>query len=155
MKRSILYGCLLAWAIIATGCMKEHGPISPDVMENINGYYAPRLVIRGRVSDSEGKAVPAIRVDVYGVRDAQEKDIYGYNYATTDTAGQYRIVRYSGRKLPEEIIVVARDTTGRYAETSRTVSPDELKHDTISDGKGYASEIYTAVVDFVVSESGN
>lgn len=77
---------------------------------------SPRLVIRGHVENEAGEALSGIHVAVFGVRSEKEKDILSYNYALTDSAGQYAIIRYRGREVPAEVTVVATDSGGVYQE---------------------------------------
>ena len=77
---------------------------------------SPRLVIRGHVENEAGEALSGIHVAIFGVRSEQEKDILFYNYALTDSAGMYTIIRYRGREVPAEVTVVATDSGGVYQE---------------------------------------
>ena len=77
---------------------------------------SPRLVIRGHVENEAGEALSGIHVAVFGVRGGKEKDILFYNYALTDSAGMYTIIRYRGREVPAEVTVVATDSGGVYQE---------------------------------------
>jgi hypothetical protein len=79
-------------------------------------YTAPRLIVNGTVRDEDGEGLKGIYVAIYGVREEQEKDIITYNYAITDTAGEYTIIRYRGRELPMEVTIVATDSTKVYQE---------------------------------------
>lgn len=81
-----------------------------------SGASTPRLVIRGMVHNEQGEALAGIYVSEISVREANEPDILSYNYAVTDTAGHYTIIRYRGRELPAEVTVVATDSTGVYRE---------------------------------------
>ena len=76
---------------------------------------APRMIISGHVTNSVNEPLHGIYVSVPSVREPNERDILSYNYAITDSAGQYTIIRYRGRELPTEVTVVATDSTGIYS----------------------------------------
>ena len=82
----------------------------------IDYYYAPHLIAKGQVTNEQGEPLEGIRVAIYGVREETEKDLLTYNYNLTDSAGEYTIVRYAGRKTLTEVTLVATDTTNVYAE---------------------------------------
>lgn len=112
-KHTILYLWLVLMTLIGNGCMSKNDmAYPPTVFEG-----APRLVIHGSVADDEDHALEGIHVAVYGVRDENEKDLSGYNYALTDTAGEYSIIRYRGREKPTTITIVVTDSTGVYGTT--------------------------------------
>ena len=75
-----------------------------------------RLVVSGMVTYADGSKASGIRVSIYGVREETEADMNTYNYAITDTAGEYTIIRYRGRECPKEVVVVASDPNNVYAE---------------------------------------
>ena len=75
-----------------------------------------RLVVSGVVTYADGNKASGIRVSIYGVREETEADMNTYNYAITDTAGEYTIIRYRGRECPKEVVVVASDPNNVYAE---------------------------------------
>lgn len=76
-----------------------------------------RLVVSGVVTYADGSKANGIKVSIYGVRAATEfADMNTYNYAITDTKGEYTIIRYRGRECPTEVVVVASDPTNVYAE---------------------------------------
>lgn len=126
----------------------------------VNGYTdyptypsngSPRLVVSGHVTDTANEPLPGIAVSVFGVREAQEPDILSYNYALTDSAGRYTIVRYRGRELPVEVTVVATDSAGLYQEQSRIC---QVSYDSIQTGYSSTSKSpYNAFVtaDFVLT----
>lgn len=109
-KINILFA-LLPVIFFFSACSPASDISGPD-----NYLGAPRLIVEGKVSNTSGEALPGIYVSIYGVREANEKDILFYNYAVTDTAGQYTIIRYRGREQPAEVTVVATDSTGIYQE---------------------------------------
>lgn len=106
------------------GCNKSYSNDPPSVGGDGNPPYesgvlesgSPRLVIRGHVENEAGEALSGIHVAVFGVRGGKEKDILFYNYALTDSAGMYTIIRYRGREVPAEVTVVATDSGGVYQE---------------------------------------
>ena len=76
-----------------------------------------RLVVSGVVTYADGSKANGIKVSIYGVRAETEfADMNTYNYAITDTKGEYTIIRYRGRECPTEVVVVASDPTNVYAE---------------------------------------
>ncbi len=112
MKRYILYWMILVVCTLS-GCAKsDHEPNLPSSHE-FEG--APRLVICGQVQNESGEALEGIYVAVYGVRTENENDLAGYNYALTDTAGEYTIMRYRGRETPSSITVVVTDPYEVYS----------------------------------------
>ena len=111
----------------------------------------PRMIISGKVTNTSSEPLEGIYVAVFGVREPEEKDIITYNYAITDTAGQYTIIRYRGRELPTEVTVVATDSTGVYQEQVifAPVTYDKEYR--------YSNEPYNAFVnaDFVLSQQNS
>ena len=79
-----------------------------------DAYSAKRLIVKGCVKNEEAQPLQNIRVDIYDVREANEPDLANYNYAITDTAGNYTIVRYMGREMPNEVTVEATDPMNIY-----------------------------------------
>ena len=108
----------------------------------------PRMIISGTVTNTSSKPLQGICVSVFGVREPNEKDIITYNYAITDTAGQYTIIRYRGREMPTEVTVVAMDSTGVYQEQ---ILFAPITYDTMY---VYGNEPFNAFVkaDFVLSQ---
>ena len=54
-----------------------------------------RLVVSGVVTYADGSKANGIKVSIYGVRAETEfADMNTYNYAITDTKGEYTIIRY-------------------------------------------------------------
>ena len=107
-----------------------------------NGGYADietaRLVVSGMVTYADGSKASGIRVSIYGVREETEADMNTYNYAITDTAGEYTIIRYRGRECPKEVVVVASDPTNVYAEQTIFV-PIHYDHLNGKEHNGYAT----------------
>ena len=130
-KKIVLYCCLFFLAVLSvSGCMSKGDPgIAGGEPGTISG--APRLVIRGKTVSETDEALPGIRVAVYSVREETEQDIAGYNYAMTDSAGQYIIMRYRGRTLPAAITVVATDPAEVYEEH---VGEFEVRYDSVNNG---------------------
>lgn len=87
---------------------------TPDV--DYADIATARLVVSGVVTYADGSKASGIRVSIYGVRAETEADMNTYNYAITDTKGEYTIIRYRGRECPTEVVVVASDPTNVYAE---------------------------------------
>lgn len=143
MNRKLLIILVLhALCISLIGCStKDNGfPFeNNDMTEN-----SPRLVIRGTVSDEEGKAISGIYVSVINVREANEPNLLTYNYAVTDTIGQYTIIRYRGRELPTEVTVVATDSSRIYQE-AYLFAP--VRYDSISTKYGLTSVPYNCWVE--------
>ena len=108
--RKILPIFLTVLTLVLIGCSAhEAGDFQPV------DYAAPRMIISGHVTNSVHEPLPGIYVSVPSVREPNERDILSYNYAITDNAGQYTIIRYRGRELPTEVTVVATDSTGLYS----------------------------------------
>ena len=107
-----------------------------------NGGYADietaRLVVSGVVTYADGSKASGIRVSIYGVREETEADMNTYNYAITDTAGEYTIIRYRGRECPKEVVVVASDPTNVYAEQT-IFAPIHYDHLNGKEHNGYAT----------------
>ena len=137
-----LFTILTLICICSIGCsIKEAGmePMSPGL---------PRMIISGTVTNTSSEPLQGIYVSVFGVREPNEKDIITYNYAITDTAGQYTIIRYRGREMPTEVTVVATDSTGVYQEQ---VIFAQITYDTMY---VYGNEPFNAFVkaDFILSQ---
>ena len=114
-----------------------------------DGASSPRLVIRGTVSNEEGKVLADIRVSETNVKALNEQDTYTYNYATTDKAGAYTIIRYRGRELPTEVCVVASDSTGVYKTDTKWVN---IEYDSIMAKNGKEPYNGFATADFVLKK---
>lgn len=146
MKRKhTIYGLLIVLAVGLIGCSSKGGNYDPYIPDTENG--APRLVVKGTVTNTADEPLQGIYVAIYGVREADEPDVLSYNYALTDKTGNYTIVRYRGREYPTEITVVATDSTGVYEEQLLFVP---VTYDTISTRTG--KEPYNAFVtaDFIL-----
>lgn len=149
-KNTLILLIAAAFAVIHIGCSKKESvddlSTAPDAWENNPGL--PRLIVSGSVSNTDGQALEGIYVAVYGVREHNEKPLISYNYAITDTAGQYTIIRYRGREMPMEVSLVATDSTGVYKEQT-VYAP--VTYDTIRTAKG--EEPYNAFVtaDFILT----
>ena len=147
MNRYIFIVLSLALAIGFAGCAVNGYTDNPPYPSN----GSPRLVVSGHVTDTANQPLRGIAVSVFGVREAQEPDILSYNYALTDSAGRYTIVRYRGRELPVEVTVVATDSAGLYQEQSRIC---QVSYDSIQTGYSSSSKSpYNAFVtaDFVLT----
>lgn len=128
MKRYILYWTILIICTLS-GCAKGgYESYNPPSYE-FDG--APRLVIRGQVQNESDAALEGIHVAVYGVRAENEKDVPGYNFALTDTAGEYTIIRYRGREMPSSITVVATDLNDVYSAQDEDF---EVRYDSVGNG---------------------
>ena len=137
MKKYSVHIILICMVIACfAGC--ERGP--EDEMTG-----SPRLVVRGYVSNEANEPLANIRVAVYGVREADEPDIITYNYAITDTAGMYEIIRYRNRDLPQEVTVIATDSAGVYSEQEQQVG---VVYDTGMEGTAYNGYV---TADFILS----
>ena len=144
MKQHLFIIVLTLICFSSVGCSKRdtYEPIPPGL---------PRMIISGKVTNTSSEPLEGIYVAVFGVREPDEKDIITYNYAITDTAGQYTIIRYRGRELPTEVTVVATDSTGVYQEQ---VIFAPVTYDI---GYQYGYEQYNAFVnaDFVLSQQSS
>ena len=144
MKKHLFIIVLTLICFSSVGCSKRdtYEPIPPGL---------PRMIISGKVTNTSSEPLEGIYVAVFGVREPDEKDIITYNYAITDTAGQYTIIRYRGRELPTEVTVVATDSTGVYQEQ---VIFAPVTYDI---GYQYGYEQYNAFVnaDFVLSQQSS
>ena len=146
MKHSLPIILLIALCLI--GCSMKDGPSIANPNDPA-GKGAPRMIISGRVTDTTNVALPGIYISVPGVREPNEREILSYNYAITDSAGQYTIIRYRGRELPVEVTVVATDSTGLYQEQQRFVS---VTYDTVRTVAGYTRYNAYVKADFVLSQ---
>lgn len=158
-QKYLIIFIFFAVALASAGCaMKNsHDPYNPYIdPENSDGgdYYsltngAPRLVIKGTVTNDTDETLQGIYVAIYGVRGEKEKDILTYNYAITDSAGRYEIIRYRGRELPTEVTVVATDSTGIYKEQT-LFAPVQYTYVTVN---GNTQQPYDGYVtaDFVLT----
>ena len=137
---------LIVLCLAFIGCSNEsYDPSHPIFGDNV----APRMVISGQATNTANEALPGIYVSVPSVREPNEHDALSYNYAITDSAGQYTIIRYRGRELPTEVTVVATDSTGQY-QSQYIFAP--VTYDTIPTSTG--RNPYNAYVkaDFVLSQ---
>lgn len=110
MKKHLFIIVLTLICFSSVGCSKNDFSVGPTPLG------LQRMIISGKVTNTSSKPLQGIHVAVFGVREPEEKDIITYNYAITDTAGQYTIIRYRGREMPTEVTVVATDSTGVYEE---------------------------------------
>lgn len=147
MKKSLFYIILTAALYGFAGCSMEKQRWPDGESDLSNGTSTPRLVIRGTVSNGQGEALAGIYVSATNVREANEPDLLSYNYAVTDSAGQYTIIRYRGRELPAEVTVVATDSTGVYQE-AYLFAP--VTYDTIATRNGKVPYNGFVTADFVL-----
>ena len=150
-KNTLILLIAAAFAVIHIGCSKKESVDDLDTASLEEWEYIPglpRLIVSGSVSNTDGQALEGIYVAVYGVREQNEMPLISYNYAVTDTAGQYTIIRYRGREMPMEVSLVATDLTGVYKEQT-VYAP--VTYDTIRTAKG--EEPYNAFVtaDFILT----
>lgn len=128
---------------LVLGSCSSHPPFIPF------DSGVPRLIITGTVTNTESEPLENIYVAVYGVREENEKDILTYNYAITDSDGQYTIIRYRGRELPAEVTIVATDSTETYVSQTLfatfTYDQDTLSNGTIEPFNGYATADFQLV----------
>ena len=115
MRNYIVY-LLTILSLTLIGCAK--GEYMADPPEDPADGAAPRLIVRGTVTNQLGDSLQGIRIDLYGVREHDEQDIPTYNYAITDSRGQYIITRYRGREIPDSITLVVSDLEQRYADVT-------------------------------------
>lgn len=143
MNRFFFILLSLFLAIGFTGCANAKYTDNPPYPSN----GSPRLVVSGRVSNTANEPLLGIAVSVFGVREADEPDILSYNYAITDAAGQYTIIRYRGHELPTEVTVVATDSAGLYQEQSRIC---EVTYDSVY--INYKDKVKTPYNGFVTAD---
>lgn len=127
MKRKsliLLIGIVLCYGL--AGCSKQEG-VMPEGEQYLDSSSAPRLIIRGTVSNEDGEALVEIRVSE-NITGLDEPEVMSYNYAITDAAGEYTIIRYRGRILPTEVVLSATDPNGTYqpAELCAQVTYDSI-----------------------------
>lgn len=134
---------------VLIGCMSKEGyPVEYDP----DSLGMPRLVVSGTVVDTANTPLPDIYVSIFGVREPGETDIITYNYAVTDSVGQYTIIRYRGRELPMEVTVVATDSTGVYQQ-QLLFAP--VTYDTIQTNNGNIPYNAYVTADFVLSQQNS
>ena len=144
-KHYIVY-VLTVLSITLIGC-KANAPT--DWHEDWGGQTgAPRLLVNGTVTNTADEPLQDIYVAIFGIREPNEPDLLSYNYAITDSAGRYTIVRYRGRELPMEVTVVATDSTGVYQEQLLFAT---LTYDSISTPSGKQPFNAFVTVDFVLA----
>lgn len=139
----------VSFAMVLRGCMAKADYIDPS---EGGQYGAPRLVVSGKVTNTNGEPLRGINVAIYGVREATERDVLSYNYAITDTLGNYTIIRYRGRPLVDEVTVEATDSRGVYKSQTlfAPVEYDSIKVEYRPDRYEYYNGFVTA--DFVLEE---
>ncbi len=144
-KHYIVY-VLTVLSITLIGC-KANAPT--DWHEDWGGQTgAPRLLVNGTVTNTADEPLQDIYVAIFGVREPGENDMLSYNYAITDSVGNYTIVRYRGRELPTEVTVIATDSTGVYQEQLLFAT---LTYDSISTPSGKQPFNAFVTVDFVLA----
>jgi len=145
-KHYIVY-VLTVLSMTLIGCSKAEYPGSE--YEDWNGQTgAPRLLVNGTVTNTADEPLQDIYVAIFGVREPNEPDLLSYNYAITDSAGRYTIVRYRGRELATEVTVVATDSTGVYEEQYLFAT---VTYDTIDTPSGKQAYNAFVTVDFVLA----
>ena len=137
------YSLYILVPLVLGSCSSSHPPFIPF------DSGVPRLIITGTVTNTESEPLENIYVAVYGVREENEKDILTYNYAITDSDGQYTIIRYRGRELPAEVTIVATDSTETYVSQTLfatfTYDQDTLSNGNIEPFNGYATADFQLV----------
>lgn len=113
---------------------------------------SPRLIVRGKVTNTADEPLQGIYVSIFDVREAMEPDILTYNYAITDSVGKYAIIRYRGRECPTVITVVATDSTGIYEEQLVSVS---VTYDSIQTSSGKLPHNAFVTADFILSQQNS
>ena len=125
MKTHIDYLLIVAWcctASLLSGC-KENSPIEPPA--------PPFLNIYGHVTDESGQPLPAIQITVAdeGLTDWENINTPTY----TDLKGEHNSYHsYIGsdgevKEWPDEIMIIAADTTGVYKPQSLTAAVEVRK----------------------------
>ena len=145
-----IYGLLIVLTLGLIGCSNSKGG-NYDAYPPDSENGTPRMVVKGKVTNTADEPLQGIYVAIYGVREPSEPDVLSYNYALTDSACRYTIVRYRGRELPVEVTVVATDSAGLYQEQSRIC---QVSYDSIQTGYSSSSKSpYNAFVtaDFVLT----
>lgn len=146
--KRFIFSLLIAVPFVFIGCKAE----GMSLLEPDDSIGMPRLVVSGTVVDTANTPLPDIYVSIFGVRNPGETDIITYNYAVTDSAGQYTIIRYRGRELPKEVTVVATDSTGIYQE-QLFIAP--VSYDTIQTNNGNVPYNAYVTADFVLSQQNS
>lgn len=113
---------------------------------------SPRLIVRGKVTNTADEPLQGIYVSIFDVREATEPDILTYNYAITDSVGEYAIIRYRGRECPTVITVVATDSIGIYEEQLVSVP---VTYDSIQTSSGKLPHNAFVTADFVLSQQNS
>lgn len=128
MKWKITYFCAALWFCWCglSGCAVRKEDFPPPGADPAGQPNPERLIIRGTVKNTAQQALEGIRVDIYGVRDEKEGDVLSYNYAFTDSLGNYTICRYMGRTIPVEVVVVASDPRKIYQEKTAFMPVQEV-----------------------------
>lgn len=141
-----IYGLLIVLTLGLIGCSNSKGgnydPYPPD---SENG--TPRMIVKGKVTNTADEPLQGIYVAIYGVREPSEPDVLTYNYALTGPGGDYTIVRYRGREYPTEVTVVATDSTGVYEEQ---VLFETITYDSISTRTGKEPFNGLVTADFIL-----
>lgn len=115
MRKYILYLLTFLSLTFVSCAARWNDPADVSSAEDPWEGAAPRLIVRGTVTSQLGDSLQGIRIDLYGVQDHDEEEIASYNYALTDSLGQYIITRYRGREIPDSITLSASDPEQRYA----------------------------------------
>ncbi|MBR6167834.1 MAG: hypothetical protein IKQ50_05335 [Paludibacteraceae bacterium] len=149
MKRKhYIYGLqmILSFALLSCASGNNEYGNQPEGWNYQTG--TPRLVVKGTVTNTADEPLQGVFVTIFGVREPGENDMLSYNYAITDSVGNYTIVRYRGRELPTEVTVIATDSTGVYQEQLLFAT---LTYDSISTPSGKQPFNAFVTVDFVLA----
>ena len=119
MKKLFLTSTMLVCFLLLTGCTHRE-PTMPDPSGASADYPVfiedIRLIVKGQILDENSQPVEGIRVDLFGVREEDEPDVFSYNYTFSDSIGLFIMTRYVGRPKDRVLTIVASDPKNRYKE---------------------------------------
>ena len=160
MKKLFLTSTMLVCFLLLTGCTHREptmpDPSNPSVNQDGASADYPvfiediRLIVKGQILDENSQPIEGIRVDLYGIREEDEPDVFSYNYTFSDSTGLFIMTRYVGRPKDRVLTIVASDPKNRYKEQ---VEYSEFRLSTIkfTNLSGGTQYIWNVTCDFVLS----
>ena len=154
MMKRFLTSTMLVCFLLLTGCtnreptMPEPSGSSADYSDFIGNI---RLIVKGKILDENSQPVEGIRVDLYGVREEDEPDVFSYNYTFSDSIGLFIMTRYVGRPKDRVLTIVASDPKNRYKEQVEYRRFSSTTHSIVENLNGGTQYIWNVTCDFVLS----
>ncbi|MBQ9296265.1 MAG: hypothetical protein IJ204_03630 [Paludibacteraceae bacterium] len=145
MKKYLLIQSLLCMvACVFVACAKTDAYYSEEQPDGL-----PRLVVSGVVKNTEQTPLAGVKITL---ETDDPQPMASYNFALTDTAGRYTIIRYRGKDFPVSVSLTAEDPQGVY-ESQTLVAP--VTYDSVRVNRPRAMVPYNAFVtaDFIITNN--